>query len=280
MERAEALVGRARLLQLNGFADHVDDVQPALDFSCDSACQPTSGLPSTALDLRIAGHGVGLSSLDRPSDLYYITPNPGLVKGFVNTPMGYSHLPCGPACAHVPLGTGICPGRLFSLVWEAANPRALSDFAVQALTCARGGRDRRDNRTAPANQSRSRSRGPLLATRSCRRAIAQPPQPMNLAGQTQVEFRARHSHVVCQPIYLLTWREGVSVGPRTRSLRLVIPSSGGRHIPWPCGQPPQGRGNWIRKLVEARPPADDEGAGPAFRHAVRRPWPWRSAAPV
>ena len=43
VERAKALVGGARLLQLNALADHVDDVQPGLDLGRDSACQPTSG---------------------------------------------------------------------------------------------------------------------------------------------------------------------------------------------------------------------------------------------
>ena len=51
MERAQALVGGARLLELNGLADDVDNVQPALDFGCDSACQPTSWLIAHCTDL-------------------------------------------------------------------------------------------------------------------------------------------------------------------------------------------------------------------------------------
>ncbi|MBI3748128.1 MAG: hypothetical protein HY262_04700 [Chloroflexi bacterium] len=36
VERAETLVGRARLLQADRFPDHVDDGQPALHFGCDT----------------------------------------------------------------------------------------------------------------------------------------------------------------------------------------------------------------------------------------------------
>ncbi len=56
VERAQALEGRAGLLQLDRLADHVDDVQPALDLCLDRACRLRC-LPDMT---------VGLSSLDKP----------------------------------------------------------------------------------------------------------------------------------------------------------------------------------------------------------------------
>ena len=48
VEGAQALERGARLLQLHRLADHVDDVQPALDFRRYAASQPTSGASARA----------------------------------------------------------------------------------------------------------------------------------------------------------------------------------------------------------------------------------------
>ncbi len=80
VERAEPLEGRARLLQLHRLADHIDDVQPALDFACDPACrdprlrcppqfctrQNAARFQPSQPDRDLSDMAVGLSSLDKP----------------------------------------------------------------------------------------------------------------------------------------------------------------------------------------------------------------------
>ena len=78
VERTEALVGGARLLQYHCLADDLDDRQLALDFGCDTDRQmapPALGANQNALPRQIRSPvpyrqepdmTVGLSSLDKP----------------------------------------------------------------------------------------------------------------------------------------------------------------------------------------------------------------------
>ena len=63
VEGAQALEGRARLLQLDRLADHVEDVQPTLDLCRNAACR-LDRLPHRGRE--VPDMTVGLSSLDKP----------------------------------------------------------------------------------------------------------------------------------------------------------------------------------------------------------------------
>jgi len=68
VERAQALEGRSGLLQLNGLADHVDDVQPTLHLGRNTDRQTPPPLPGAEMDT-VPDMTAGVSSLDTPSDL-------------------------------------------------------------------------------------------------------------------------------------------------------------------------------------------------------------------